>query len=296
MLWVMERWGSRLSVESWQLCWQFPASGKSECCWGGDGLRWVSGLGSWLDQHPFGNHGSLAEVWTTLCLHYHPQTLGFPCRFPCLLPSSLGGMQGWFIFMGSQGIGQLVWGISPASVVALPGWTLDMPRARLCRWGVEGEQCRGWQESSAGDRRAVQVGADWAIQVSVAELCRCPPSGLYLLPESRGALPVVGLCPALPSPQVPFLGLFSVFFPYSVLLHRHHQAPWEVDIHGEGMWHLLAPCPSRDPCRFVSKVWVLTPLPSALKCVTKGMVRSTAMSAKRPLSSSRIRFLLRIGC
>lgn len=46
MLWVMERWGSRLSVESWQLCWQFPASGKSECCWGGDGLCGVSGLGS----------------------------------------------------------------------------------------------------------------------------------------------------------------------------------------------------------------------------------------------------------
>lgn len=171
MLWVMERWGSRLSVESWQLCWQFPASGKSECCWGGDGLRWVSGLGSWLDQHPFGNHGSLAEVWTTLCLHYHPQTLGFPCRFPCLLPSSLGGMQGWFIFMGSQGIGQLVWGISPASVVALPGWTLDMPRARLCRWGVEGEQCRGWQESSAGVRRAVQVGDRRAVQVT-GEQCR----------------------------------------------------------------------------------------------------------------------------
>lgn len=155
MFWVMERWGSMLSVESWQLCWQFPVSGKSECCWGGHGHCWVTDLGSagsWLEQHHSGNHEFLVEVWTAQYLRYHP-------RVSLQVSLTFAGMQGKFIFMGSRGIGKLVWGISQylwwhsqaghahsRAVEVGEGWAEQVGHAGMWGMGSAG----GWQESSSG--------------------------------------------------------------------------------------------------------------------------------------------------
>lgn len=132
MLWVMERWGSRLSVESWRLCWQFPTSGKQEWCWGGEGLCWEvlvpSGITSlWkLWAISIGLNNTVLKHWV---IHYCSQTAVFLCACP------LCSLVGLLV----EHVGQPGWRASPVLVMESSGLGLTHSTVTQmsCRWAVQ---------------------------------------------------------------------------------------------------------------------------------------------------------------